>query len=178
MREFSVKEAKQLGDKLGIDWSKIPLEQFRMGLSVELEHGKIDPQTDVTHDDMIKTGKITWAHLKESGTYYTDLKKMEKEAEVRKTEEDINSIRKLVQEGLFLAKKEEDPNSLHERTAQILAVGLHQDLPDDINEAVDFLVDLLKTMAMKRRPLLMKALRAMGRRTKAMTLLKTVKTEY
>jgi hypothetical protein len=176
MREFSVKEAKSIGDKLGIDWSKIPLEQFRMGLKVELEHGTQDPDTDITHDDSIKTGKIALAHLREYPLYYTDLDAMEKKAKAQK--EAVAEIKKVVQEGLFLAQKNEDPSGLHERTAQILAVGLHQDLPDDINEAVDFLVDLLKTMAMKRRSMLLKALRAMGRRTKAMTLLKTVKTEY
>jgi hypothetical protein len=83
MKEFSPKEAKEIGDKLGVDWSKIPLEQFRMGLKVELEHGKKDAQTDVTHDSLMKTGKIAWAHLKESDRYYTDLDSMEKKAKAQ-----------------------------------------------------------------------------------------------
>jgi hypothetical protein len=76
-KQFTLEEAKQLGDQLGIDWGKYNLEQFRMGLSVELEHGAHDPETNVTNNDMTVTGKIAWAHLKEIPDYYTRLKKME-----------------------------------------------------------------------------------------------------
>ena len=64
-----------------MDWSQIDLEQFRRGLTVELEHGAIDPETNVTGDDLVLTGKIAWAHLKEIRDYYTRLAKMESEAE-------------------------------------------------------------------------------------------------
>ena len=76
---FSKEEAKTIGDKLGIDWSKIDLEQFQMGLDVEMEHGARDPRTNVTNSDPILTGKIAWAHLNELPDYYTRLKKMEDE---------------------------------------------------------------------------------------------------
>jgi len=56
------------------------VEQFRMGLDVELEHGLNDPSTDVTGDDPILTGKIALAHLNEFADYYTRLEKMELEA--------------------------------------------------------------------------------------------------
>ena len=46
------------------------MEQFLAGLDVELEHGRHDPQTDVTHDDPITTGMIALAHLKEFPDYY------------------------------------------------------------------------------------------------------------
>ena len=80
-KHFTAAEAKQIGEALGIDWSKFDVEQYRMGLDVELEHGKIDPQTNVTNDDPIMTGKIALAHLNEFPDYYTRLDKMEKEAE-------------------------------------------------------------------------------------------------
>jgi hypothetical protein len=48
-----------------------------MGLAVELEHGAHDPQTNVTNDDLIATGKIALAHLKELPDYYTRLAAME-----------------------------------------------------------------------------------------------------
>ncbi|TRZ78823.1 MAG: hypothetical protein D4R90_05450 [Nitrosopumilales archaeon] len=76
---FSKEEAKRIGDELRIDWSKIDLEEFRMGLEVELEHGKRNPLTNVTNSDPILTGKIAWAHLNELPDYYTRLKKMEDE---------------------------------------------------------------------------------------------------
>jgi hypothetical protein len=52
-----------------------------MGLDVELEHGLVNPHTNVTNDDPIMTGKITLAHLNEFPDYYTRLYKMEEEAE-------------------------------------------------------------------------------------------------
>jgi len=80
-QRFSAEEARSIGDTIGIEWATIPLEEFRMGLAVELEHGAHDATTDVTHDDAVATGKIAWAHLKEFPDYYTRLSKMEAEAE-------------------------------------------------------------------------------------------------
>lgn len=79
-KHFTAEEAKKIGIKLGIDWSKFDVAQFRMGLDVELEHGKRSPRTNVTDDDPITTGKIALAHLNEFPDYYTRLKKMEEEA--------------------------------------------------------------------------------------------------
>lgn len=80
-REFGAKEAKEIGGRIGVDWTRIPIDEFRMGLSVELEHGAHDPETDVTEDDFLLTGKIALAHLKEFPDYYTRLARMEAEAE-------------------------------------------------------------------------------------------------
>lgn len=74
---ISVTEARTVGTRLGIDWDRVDVEQFRRGLEVELEHGARDPQTNVTNDDLDLTGKIAWAHLKEIGDYYTRLDAME-----------------------------------------------------------------------------------------------------
>lgn len=78
---FTKEDAKRVGDSLKIDWEKIDLEQFRHGMDVELEHGRENPATDVTHDDAIITGKIALAHLNEFPDYYTRLAKMEEAAE-------------------------------------------------------------------------------------------------
>jgi hypothetical protein len=78
---FSEDKAKEIGNKLGIDWSKWDVEQFRRGMDVELEHGTEDPHTNVTDDDPLITGKIALAHLNEFPDYYTRLDKMEKEAD-------------------------------------------------------------------------------------------------
>ena len=80
---FTAEHAREIGSKIGIDWASAPfdVEQFRLGLEVELEHGAHDPETDVTHDDPLQTGKIAWAHLKELPDYYTRLAIMEGEAE-------------------------------------------------------------------------------------------------
>lgn len=80
-REFTTDEARRIGDQIGVDWNQYILEEFRMGLAVELEHGVHDPQTNVTNDDMVATGKIALAHLKEIRDYYTRLLVMERDAE-------------------------------------------------------------------------------------------------
>ena len=79
-KQFTFDEAKRIGDALGVDWNMFAVEQFRMGLGVELEHGVRDPQTNVTADDSVITGKLVWAHLKRIPDYYARLLKMEKEA--------------------------------------------------------------------------------------------------
>jgi len=83
-KHFTAEEAKKIGEALGIDWSQFDVEQFRMGMDVELEHGLVDPHTNVTNDDPIITGKIALAHLNEFADYYTRLDKMEEEAEAGK----------------------------------------------------------------------------------------------
>jgi Protein of unknown function (DUF5661) len=74
-------EARRVGDSIGVDWGRFDLEQFRAGMDVEREHGSHDPQTDVTGDDLILTGKIALAHMKEFPDYYERLERMEREAE-------------------------------------------------------------------------------------------------
>jgi len=80
-KHFSADEAKKIGEQLGIKWDKFDIEQFRMGMDIELEHGLVDPQTNVSNDDPLITGKIALAHLNEFADYYTRLEKMEKDAE-------------------------------------------------------------------------------------------------
>lgn len=80
-RRTTPEEAKRVGDTIGVDWSRFDLEQFRAGMDVEYEHGSQDPQTNVTHDDPIITGKIALAHMKEFPDYYLRLENMEQQAE-------------------------------------------------------------------------------------------------
>lgn len=78
---FTIEQALEVGNNLGIVWDKFDIDQFLTGMNVELEHGRQDPFTNVTDDDIILTGKIALAHLNEFSDYYTRLKKMEDEAE-------------------------------------------------------------------------------------------------
>jgi hypothetical protein len=79
---FEAEEARKIGMTIGIDWKTCGFDvtEFRKGLTVELEHGSRDPQTNVTNDDPILTGKIAWAHLKEFPDYYKRLDVLEAEA--------------------------------------------------------------------------------------------------
>ncbi len=80
---FTVEEARVAGERIGIEWLTSPfgVEQFRMGMDVELEHGTQDLETNVTDDDVTVTAKIARAHLNEFPDYYTRLAVMEAEAE-------------------------------------------------------------------------------------------------
>ena len=82
MKRFTTEEALLVSKKIGIEWPDSPfdIEQFRRGMDVELEHGTHDPQTNVTDDDPVTTGKIALAHLRELPDYYTRLERMEAEA--------------------------------------------------------------------------------------------------
>jgi len=78
---FDENDAKKYGDDFGVKWDKFDAKQLADGMNVELEHGLIDPQTNVTNNDPILTMKIALAHLNEYPDYYIRLEKMEVEAE-------------------------------------------------------------------------------------------------
>ena len=82
-QHFTADQARAAGERVGIDWnaSRFDVEQFRMGMDVELEHGTRDPDTNVTDDDADTTAKIARAHLNEFPDYYTRLARMESDAE-------------------------------------------------------------------------------------------------
>ena len=80
-REFTDEYARRIGSALRVNWEEISSEEFRTGLAVELEHGMHDPETNVTNNDELLTGKIALAHLKEYPDYYTRLAQLEKDAE-------------------------------------------------------------------------------------------------
>ncbi len=62
----------------------IPLEDFRAGLEVELEHGTRFKDANVTNNHPILTGKIVLAHLKETMDYYKRLEVAELEGDLLK----------------------------------------------------------------------------------------------
>jgi hypothetical protein len=72
MKKFSIEEAQEIAGKLGIDFDQVDFsdEDFLTGINIELEHGTSDPETNVTGDDPLLTGKIALAHLSEFGLYY------------------------------------------------------------------------------------------------------------
>ena len=65
-------EAKAIGDRLNVDWTRFPLEGLRKGIEVEFEH----------ESDIVAAARIALEHLRESETYYEDLEKMEKKEKI------------------------------------------------------------------------------------------------
>ena len=80
MKKLNKKDAKEIGDDLGINWNEVDINEFTKGVNIEFEHGTKYPETNITNDDKKLTGKIAWAHLKEFPDYFTRLEKLEKEA--------------------------------------------------------------------------------------------------
>lgn len=72
MKKFTLIDAVETAKQLGIDFEKVTFtpEEYFEGMNIELEHGTVDPNTNVTNNDPIPTGKIALAHLNETTFYY------------------------------------------------------------------------------------------------------------
>lgn len=83
---FTIDDALYFVNEMGISLDKFSIKDLLVGLNIELEHGYINPLTNVTNDDLIITGKIALAHLMEYPNYYNEeygLPAMERELERR-----------------------------------------------------------------------------------------------
>jgi len=136
---ISVEEVKSVCKKLNIrDWTtlmenKVPseeanailaeidtgemeisLDNFRLGLEVELEHGVRFPEANVTNNHPILTGQIVLAHFKESLDYYQRLEVAEIEGDLLKAVVNNNAskvealYRKLIKAKMALSQVESD----------------------------------------------------------------------
>jgi len=76
----SLKQAKEVGTLLNVNFKNVSVKTLRQGILVELEHGKINKTTNVTNDDLIMTAKIALAHIVEFPDYYERLEKLEEQA--------------------------------------------------------------------------------------------------
>ena len=114
MREPVVKETEasailKIVNKASMN---IPLEDFKQGLEVELEHGTMHEDANVTNNHPILTGKIVLAHLKEMMDYYKRLDVVEIEGDILKAllVGDLNKLKskyeKLIEAKLSLATSE------------------------------------------------------------------------
>lgn len=80
----TTKEAKTILKIVNTEKMPIDLEEFRIGLDVELEHGKQFKDANVTNNHPIITGMIVLAHMKESLDYYKLLEVAELEGDLLK----------------------------------------------------------------------------------------------
>ena len=106
------KEAKILLGEVNVEGMPIDLEDFRVGLEVELEHGIRFKDANVTNNHPVLTGKIVLAHLKETLDYYKLLDVAELEGDLLKAvaagngEKVLSYYRRLVDAKLALAQSE------------------------------------------------------------------------
>ncbi len=80
----SGEEASTILNIVNTQGMNIPLEAFRKGLEVELEHGTRFEDANVTNNHPILTGKIVIAHLKETMDYYERIDVAEMEGDLLK----------------------------------------------------------------------------------------------
>ena len=67
---FNINDAIYAANILGVTFDKYTIEEFLDGINIELEHGLINPKTNVTNNNLIITAKIALAHLNEFPNYY------------------------------------------------------------------------------------------------------------
>ena len=67
---FSKNDAIYIAKKLNINFDKFSVNDFLTGINIELEHGLINQQTNVTNNNLETTAKIALAHLNEYPNYY------------------------------------------------------------------------------------------------------------
>ena len=98
--EVTLEEAKKILAELETGDMTIDLEDFRIGLEVELEHGTRYPEANVTNNHPILTGKIVLAHLKETLDYYRRLEVAEIEGDILKAlvRKDYEKLARLYEE--------------------------------------------------------------------------------
>jgi hypothetical protein len=108
----TVEEAQKLLDLVNVEKMPVGAGQFRMGLEVELEHGVMYPDANVTNNHPVLTAKIVLAHLKEALDYYERLDVAEIEGDMAKAAAAGNAnklmakYRKLVEAKRVLAEAE------------------------------------------------------------------------
>jgi hypothetical protein len=110
--QITVQEARIIQPHVNIEKMKIPLEDFKIGLEVELEHGLMFKQYNVTNNHPLLTGKIVMAHFMEMLDYYKRLDVAEIEGDLLKAiaAKNMNKIqkyyKKLAQARMDLGKTE------------------------------------------------------------------------
>jgi len=107
-------EAKAILAEIDTGEMEISLDDFRLGLEVELEHGVRFPEANVTTNHPILTGLIVLAHFKESLDYYQRLEVAEIEGDLLKAVVNNNApkvealYRKLIKAKMTLSQVESD----------------------------------------------------------------------
>jgi hypothetical protein len=94
--KVETEEAERILSQVNVRSMPIPVEVFRQGLEVELEHGTRFQDANVTNNHPILTGMIVLAHLRESMEYYQRLEVAEVEGDLLKgiVDGDLEKIRK------------------------------------------------------------------------------------
>ena len=80
-KQISLDEAKRIGESLHVDWDQVDPEQFRQDLLGKDQPGSMDPETGLTYDGVLLSGRVVLAHMQEFPDYFTRLAKLKKEVD-------------------------------------------------------------------------------------------------
>ena len=80
-KQISEEQARRVGESLHIDWEQVKLEEFRQGLMGNHKEGDIDPETGLSYESVLLTGKVILTHMQEIPDYSTRLAKLKAEVE-------------------------------------------------------------------------------------------------
>ena len=69
---FNINDVVKISNKLNLKFDKYSIKDLLTGINIELEHGKINPKTNITNNDLEMTTKIALAHLNEYPNYYNE----------------------------------------------------------------------------------------------------------
>ena len=109
-----IEEARIILTELDVKDMEIQEEDFLQGLEVELEHGRIFPDTNVTNNHPLLTGRIVLAHFKELSDYYKRLEVAELEGDllkaiIRKNPDKVKAVNiKLAEARRILSESEKE----------------------------------------------------------------------
>jgi hypothetical protein len=80
-KQISSEQAQRVGAALHLDWNQVDLEQFRQGLMGNHDQEAMDPETGLTYDGVLLSGKLVLSHMQEFPDYFTRLEKLKAEAD-------------------------------------------------------------------------------------------------
>lgn len=92
---FNINDVVKISNKLNLKFDKYSIKDLLTGINIELEHGKINPETNITNNDLEMTTKIALAHLNEYPNYYNEeygLPYFEKILKEKLSQNDVNPI--------------------------------------------------------------------------------------
>lgn len=67
---YNMQDITNAANSLGVTFDKFTINDLITGINIELEHGLVNPETNVTNNDLLLTMKIALAHLNEFPNYY------------------------------------------------------------------------------------------------------------
>ena len=77
-RHFTLEKARILGDNLAVDWARVDLENFRLGLNIEFDRSLKSQDAIISEEDPFLAGRLVIRRLRESPDFYPRLAQLDR----------------------------------------------------------------------------------------------------